>query len=356
MKHILSSLALGAGILATASLSPTAALLAQDHDDLIGAVPSATGLAAEVAQKDAPYFVITRPIPNSDQTFDLHFVQSRDQIYLPLGVRKPDGEGPFPAILMGRGNGVHGVAKVEEQLYMMEPMIDRMVARGYVVAFANYRNEIPFAYNQIDRSENSFDDMSGGDRTLKSTASLDSDDFISLVQHLQALPFVDEKSVGTIGVSHSGELMHKAASRIDFGAAIPIEPAAHEFLAVDTTKAPRKGRTMMLDNVEIVKSLADKDRAMERINRINTPFLYLGRDRDHLQGLFRLAYEWMAEAGKDATWMSFDHPVHGYAFHYRKEDGSYAPDAMQQEVFEIWMAFFDKHLKHAETASADIDK
>ena len=44
---------------------------------------------------------------------------------------------------------------------------------------------------------------------------------------------------------------------------------------------------------------------------------------------------------------SFDHPLHGYPFIYRQDDGSYQPDATQQQAFDLFMQFFDRHLKRA---------
>jgi hypothetical protein len=84
---------------------------------------------------------------------------------------------------------------------------------------------------------------------------------------------------------------------------------------------------------------------MERIRRIETPIFHIGRDRDHLQGIFQLAHEWMLEAGKDSTWVSMDHRDHGYPYLYRQPDGSFKPDAVQLKAFETFMAYFDKHLK-----------
>jgi len=95
----------------------------------------------------------------------------------------------------------------------------------------------------------------------------------------------------------------------------------------------------------VVRKNADKPRAMERIRRINTPILHLARDSDHLQGIFKLVHEWMLEAGKDSTLVSFDHPSHGYPYIYRKPDGAYQPEPMQQEAFDLFMAFFDRHLQ-----------
>ena len=53
----------------------------------------------------------------------------------------------------------------------------------------------------------------------------------------------------------------------------------------------------------------------------------------------------MLEAGKQSDWVSFDHPAHGYPYIYRKPDGSYRPEPVQQRAFDIIMAFFDRHLK-----------
>ena len=52
----------------------------------------------------------------------------------------------------------------------------------------------------------------------------------------------------------------------------------------------------------------------ERIAPIRTPMLVMGRDDDHLQGIFRVSYDVLAEAGKEVAWVSWDHPLHGYIF------------------------------------------
>ncbi len=315
----------------------------------VAAAPQARGVPGTAPLEIAPPhgFVITKTLPGSTIPADLTFVYTRDEIYVPIGVRKPAGNGPFPAILMGAGNGHGGMPEVERQLERLGPMMERMIARGYVVAYAEYRNEIPYLYQKNPRSENLSDNISGGQRALKSNPTLDSDDYISIIQYLQLLPYVDKDAVGTYGVSHSGEVMEKAAAEITWGAAVPNEGAAHEFLNVDTgPNAPRRGTEIWFNDVEVARKFADKAFAMERIRRIKTPFLHVGRDRDAQEGIFRLVHEWMVEAGKDSTWVSFDHPVHGYGFIYTKADGSYQPDPIQQQVFDIVMQFFDKHLKH----------
>ena len=325
------------------SVAPMAALGVMTTAD----AQQGTGYAPQIAQADAPYVVVSKTIPQSGTSWDLHLVQTRDQIYVPMGIRKPEGDGPFPMILIGSGEGRDGITKIEGGMYLYEGLMDRLLERGYAAAFVNYRNEIPLLYREIGRSELLFDDISGGSRALRSIPTLDSEDYISIVEHAKALSFTDANAIGSIGSSHSGEMILKGSALIDFGAGVPSEPAAHEYLALDMTRAPRdeSGREVQLQDIEVARRLANKDRAMERIRRIDTPLLILGRDDDHLQGIFELLYEWIDEAGKDVTYASFEHPQHGYSLLRRRGDDSFEPDEIQEQVFEVYMAFFDEHLK-----------
>jgi dienelactone hydrolase len=298
-------------------------------------------------ERPAHGYYITQPVPGSPYPVDLTFVFTRDEIYLPVAVRKPPGGGPFPAIIMGRGAGRDGLPHVIEQIQRLTAMQDRMIERGYAVVYVNYRNEIPQLYGQTPRAENVADTMSGGEnRTLKSAPTLDSDDLVAVVRYLRTVKFVDGDAIGAVGVSHSGEMILKAAAETTFAAGVVIEGASHEFLQVNTGRtAPRKGHELQYQNIRIVRKNADKKKAMERIRRIETPLLHIGREGDHLAGIFRLAHEWMEEAGKDTTWASFEHPEHGYPFIYADGGGAFRPDPVQQQAFDLFMAFFDRHLQ-----------
>ena len=301
-------------------------------------------MAAPAPQLSPHGYVITKPVRGSDIPADLTFVLTRDEIYVPVAVRKPPGKGPFPAITMARGNGRGGMPFVEAQVERLASLQDLIIRRGYVVATVNYRNEIPLAYGSAARSNNLSDSMTAEGRTLKSVATLDSDDLVAAFDYLRTLPYVNGR-IGAVGVSHSGEAILKAAAETNFDAGVAIEGASHEFLSVDTGPGvPRKNGEIQYHDIELARKNADKTKAMERIRRINTPILHIGRDPDHLQGIFKLAHEWMVEAGKDSTWVSFDHPDHGYPLVYRRPDGSYAPDAVAQQAIDAFMAYFDKKL------------
>jgi len=298
-------------------------------------------------------FSITRPMKGSDIPMELTFVFTQDEIYVPIVLRRPKGPGPFPAILMSAGNGTGGMPRAISTAERLVKMTDAMLARGYVVVNVEPRNEIPYLYQKQGRAIDLPDSVSGGTRVLKSNATLDSDDYIAVIKYLQAQPFIDKDAVGCVGVSHSGELIMKAASEISFAAGVPIEGATNEYLEIDNgPAAPRKDNEVQFQDVNVVQKFANKAKAMTRIKNIKVPLLVIGRDKDHQQGIFRLTYDWTKEAGKDVTWASFDHPVHGYPFMYLKADGSYQPDPIQLKAFETYMAFFDKHLKHKHAPAA----
>ncbi|HEY5624569.1 MAG TPA: hypothetical protein VIV14_12480 [Gammaproteobacteria bacterium] len=315
-----------------AALGPAEAVLAQH---------------AGIAQSAHPYVLVDRTL-GSGEPWELHLVQTSDEIYVPVGVRKPEGDGPFPVILIGSGQGTDGMGKIDRSMVRFRELMSRLVDRGYVAVFVSYRNEVPELYNEIADARLLDDTVSGGSRTLRSVPALDSDDHLAIIEHAKALPYTDPDAVGAIGSSHSGEIIMKTATNGNWlTAAVPSEAAVIEYLAVDITDAPRdpSGRELQLRDTATVKALADRDRAMARLREVDTPLLVLGRDNDHLQGLFRLLYEWGTEAGADMTWRSFDHPVHGYSLLGRGADESFETDPVEEQAFELYMGFFDEHLR-----------
>lgn len=310
---------------------------------------NADWLSQPEAESGPTSFIIDRRIPNSVEHYELHLFQTRDEIYAPVGVRRPLGRGDVPVIIMSTGNGRNGVGEIEDRLDRLESMMNRILERGYAVAYVNVRNEIPNAYAKRSELPASIaDNMSGHDyRVLSADATLDSDDYIYAIRYLEDLPWVT--GVGAFGISHSGELILKAAAETDFEAGVVVEGASHEFLAVDTSKAERSGMDgteMQLRSVESVEKIANKDLAMARIRQINTPILNIGRQGDHLEGLFLAAHEWMIEADRNSTWSLLTHQEHGFPFHYESlQTGEYKPDEIQERSFEIIMDFFDEYLQ-----------
>jgi hypothetical protein len=149
-------------------------------------------------------------------------------------------------------------------------------------------------------------------------------------------------------------MLFKLASRYPgvLRAGVASEPANHEFLdlrlddlaPVNPQTGLRDIEDMQLQDPEWVKARINLPAARERIAPIDVPILVMGRDGDHLQGIFRLSYELLQQAGKDAEWVSFDHPLHGYLCPLADAENT-GPDQIQQHAADAAIAFLDRHMK-----------
>jgi hypothetical protein len=149
-------------------------------------------------------------------------------------------------------------------------------------------------------------------------------------------------------------MLFKLASRYPGAvrAGVACEPANHEFLglAIDESAFvdPRTGlrniEEMQMRDPERVRARIDQPLAMERIASINLPILVMGRDDDHLQGIFRVSYDLLKTAGKEAAWVSWDHPLHGYIFPEADPSGAPAVDNVQECAIDGVIQFLDRHL------------
>ena len=182
---------------------------------------------------------------------------------------------------------------------------------------------------------------------------LEFEDELAVLEHVRRHPQVDAGHLGHIGVSHAGEMLFKLAFRYPgmLRAGVASEPANHEFLDLRLGDAapvnPETGlrdiEDMQMQDPAWVRARANLPLAHERIAAIDLPILVMGRDGDHLQGVFRLSYELLDEGGKDAEWVSWDHPLHGYVFPLAA--GGSGPDPIQERAIDGVIAFLDRHLK-----------
>jgi len=304
------------------------------------------------AQLDPENVVITGPVAGSTIPVDLMYVETWDGLYAPIGVRKPEGDGPFPIVLLASGNGGGGMAWVRDAVVNRGYIMDCLLDAGYACAWLRYRSEVELGYHDggpIVR------DIRQG-RDLFNRSPLEYEDEIAIIDYVKTLPWVDGERVGLIGMSHGGEMVLKLTSEYDgVAAAVASEPASHEFLAltpddtafVNEETHLRNIEGMQMSEVEKVRARIDEDLARSRCAPINTPILVMGRKDDHLQGIFRVSYDVLAEMGKPVSWVSYDHPLHGYIYPVRGADGEYEVNDVQLEAIAGVIAFLDAHLKPA---------
>ncbi len=295
-----------------------------------------------------PPISITEPVPGSDIPVEIVLVETLDGLYAPIGLRLPPGNGPFPLVLFASGNGGGGIALIREFTRNRSWTQEEFLRAGYAIAWMRYRAEVDYAYDRIgrlieDRRQN---------RQLLNRGPLEYEDVIAIAEYLKTRPGIDGDRLFYMGMSHGGEMALKIASEYHgFRAMIAAEPASHEFLRLKPDESARiNPETGLLDVERMLMREPAKVRARitaavarERVAPIRTPIFVQGRDQDELQGIFRVSYDLLAEAGKEARWKSYDHDVHGFVYVTRNPAGAYAPDAVQQEAVRDSIAFFDAY-------------
>ncbi len=308
-------------------------------------------IAPRPAGIDPQHVVIIEPVRDSDIPVQLMYVEMIDGVYSPIGLRQPPGPGPFPLVLFAAGNGGGGMATVRDAIQNRNWTQEQFLKAGYAVAWLRYRAEVDYAYDRIgklieDKRQN---------RQLLNRGPLEYEDVIAIVEHVKTLPAIAADRIGYMGMSHAGEMAFKIASEYhDLRAMIASEPAAHEFLRLRPDASVRVNpSTGLLDVEKMLMREADKvragiteDVARQRISTIATPIFVQGRNSDELQGIFRVCYDLLIEAGKQARWATYEHEVHGFVYVQRNDKGVYDPDAVQIQAVKDSIAFFDTTLKN----------
>jgi esterase/lipase len=299
---------------------------------------------------EAELTTITEPVPGSDIPVQLMYVETWDGLYTPIGLRVPPGDGPHPVVLLASGNGGGGMPWVRQAVAERGYIMDRLLEAGYACAWLRYRTEVELGYELGGPL------IRGGrqGRELFNRAPLEYEDEIAVVEFLKTRPEIDADRVALIGMSHGGEMVLKLTSDYDgVAVAVASEPASHEFLSltpdntafVEPETGMRNIEEMQMAETEKVRSRIDMAKARERISSIDTPILVMGREEDHLQGIFRTTYDLLTEEGKEVEWVSWDHPVHGYIYPERGPNGEYVVDQVQEAAIAGIIEYLDRHLK-----------
>jgi len=220
------------------------------------------------------------------------WIKAKDGVYIAAAVRKPKGNGPFPALVMfhgapgGRGmdqlvgwsRGDHG-----------GPVWERFLQEGYVVVVADYRGG---DWNQMNKPSS----------TGLVTAI---DDGITVVDYVQNLPYVKRAEVSVYGVSLGGNLAMFLASRVPtLRAVVAGAPAPIWFLGVKLN--PDGSRP------EIDKMQFDPGTVRENIAPIRMPVLIIVGSEDRLLPLGITLHDELAKQGKAARLEIFEHGYHDF--------------------------------------------
>ena len=170
----------------------------------------------EVAQGDSPLEVAAPVARDAHQGLAL--------------LRKPPGNGPFPAVLIIHP-GMTTFTQEELTEYMLRAAPpSRFLAAGYVVVLTTYRS-----------------------RDLDPQSKVSANDVSATLDYVRKLGFIDSNSVGLIGCSGGGDLALDVATATDVAAIVAEEPATMMFTGVFNKKSPKAGeRYTPLDSAPIM--------------------------------------------------------------------------------------------------------
>jgi dienelactone hydrolase len=219
------------------------------------------------------------------------WIKAKDGVYIAAAVRKPKGNGPFPAIIIfhgapgGRGmdqlvgwsRGDHG-----------GPVWERFLQEGYVVAVADYRGG---NWNQVNAPS--------------PTITTAIDDGVSVVEYVQNLPYVKRAEVSVYGVSLGGNLVMFLAARVPtLRAVVAGAPAPIWFLGL---KLNADGSRPDFNTAK-----ADPVVAKENIAPIRMPVLILVGTEDRLLPLDITLHDELVKQGKQVRLEIFEHGYHDF--------------------------------------------
>ena len=220
------------------------------------------------------------------------WIKAKDGLYIAAAVRKPKGNGPFPAVIMfhgapgGRGmdqlvgwsRGDHG-----------GPVWERFLQEGYVVVVADYRGG---DWNQMNQPSS----------TGLTTAI---DDGITVVDYVQNLPYVKRADVNVYGVSLGGNLAMYLASRV---------PTLHAVVAGAPAPIWFLGYKLLPDGSrpDFAKTPPDAETTKANVEPIKVPVLILVGTEDRLMPLDIVLHDELAKQQKSVRLEIFEHGYHDF--------------------------------------------
>jgi len=244
--------------------------------------------SADRLPHDAYIHVVSESVSPVQQAY----VKAKDGVYIAAAIRKPKGEGPFPAILIFHGApGGRGM----EQLVGWSrgdhggPVWERFLEEGFVVAVADYRGGDPNAMN------------------APSTSGLVTaiDDGLSVLEHVKALPYVNGSMISVYGVSLGGNLAVFLASQAPWLHAVVLgAPAPVWFLGhTAPSSGPRPDFSKLPPDVETTRA---------NIGPIRTPILIQVGTNDRLLPLDLVLHDQLVKHGKQVRMEVYEHGYHDF--------------------------------------------
>ncbi len=256
-----------------------------------------------------PHDKYVRVVSEADSPVQPTYIKTKDGLYVASAVRKPRGDGPFPAIILFHGApGGRGM----DQLVGWSrgatggPVWERFLQEGFVVAVADYRGG---DWNTLNVPS------TGGSATAV-------DDGLAVIDHVKGLPYVDPSRISLYGVSLGGNLVLFLISKVPtIHAAVLGAPAPIWFLGL---QRPAAGGPPDLSAAKPDASVVGANSAP-----IRTKVLIQVGSEDRLQTMAATLHDQLAQAGKSVQLDVYEHGYHDFVL---GPQGQNRPDLPRGEV------------------------
>lgn len=193
-------------------------------------------------------------------TQEIH-VKARDGNEAVAVVRKPPGEGPFPAVIFLHG-GLSPFPVPTLKEYATSPTPARFLAAGYVIVIPTFRSR-----REDPQTEAALWDV------------------VAVTEYMKKHPQIDANSVVVYGCSGGGSLALELAGQIRIRAIAAEEPATVLFTGMFTKGSPKKGAELagsdslfLTDNHQRFFTPELRKFTRSKIRRITCPILILHGD------------------------------------------------------------------------------
>jgi len=248
-----------------------------------------------------PYEKYVRAVSEADSPLQQAYVKSKDGVYVATAIRKPKGDGPFPAIIIFHGApGGRGMEQISGWSLGATggPVWERFLQEGFVVAVGDYR---------------------GGDWNTANVPSTGNgataiDDGLAVIDHVEKLPYVNASRVSLYGVSLGGNLVSFLISKKPtIHAAVLGAPAPIWFLGM----TPPEGGSGPPD---LSAMKPDPAVASANVAPIQTPVLILVGTEDRLETMATTLHDELAKAGKSVRMDVYEHGYHDFVLGPQGQD------------------------------------
>ena len=260
---------------------------------------------------------VTKPVISEEVSPLQTMAPIADDGHATLGyLRKPPGDGPFPAVVLVHGGLIEfPPGTLRDTALRAYP--SRFLEAGYVTAVITYRS----------RTEPLFE------------AAPSLADVTAAVEYVRGFPFVDPRSVIVNGCSGGGDLALRVAALAALPAVVAEEPAPlmTHFVTLDLLEGWFAGEDIDANLVDLYRSAGGSDVFRETIGRIDSPILLLQGDEKSEVNEFNaeILIPELQSAGKDLRVANYA-GAHCFAF-----DGE-SPTAL--EAFRFVDAYFKEQI------------